>query len=83
MGVFSFAQTVPKDMRKENITSQIDGVKTVFLTAIAYESGSIRVYWNGIRQIKNVTFSELSSTQIQLDFTPQTGDYLTIDYRAK
>ena len=68
-------------MKKQNVTDQIDGSKTTFTVQESYETGSLRVYWNGIRQTVSVTFSEASSTTFTTTFTALTGDYLTIDYK--
>ena len=67
-------------MQKANLTSQIDGLTSVFTVPEAYASGSLRVYFNGVRQILSVTFSETSTTTFTLSFTPISGDYLSIDY---
>lgn len=73
-------QTGGEEMKKENITSQINGTRTTFTVSEEYKSGSLRVYYNGIRQIEDETFTETSSTSFTLTFTTITGDYLTIDY---
>ena len=69
-----------ENMQKANLTSQIDGLTSVFTVPEAYASGSLRVYFNGVRQILSVTFSETSTTTFTLSFTPISGDYLSIDY---
>jgi len=49
-----------------------------------YQAGSLRVYYNGVRQVEGETFSEHNSTTFTTtDFTPETGDYLTVDYIAE
>ena len=78
--VFTYTTPAKIEMIKENLTSQIDGEKTIFGVAQNYEAGTIRVYYNGVRQIVSVTFSELNTTQIQLNFTPQTGDFSAVEY---
>ena len=67
------------DMEKANLTSQITGTTDVF-TIPASDTSTIRVYYNGIRQVEGENFTVNNSTTITLDFTPQTGDFLTIDY---
>lgn len=67
------------DMEQADITSQVNGNRTSF-TVPEYQSGSIRLYFNGVRQVTSESFSEHNSTTIALSFTPQIGDYLTIDY---
>lgn len=68
------------NMQKANLTSQIDGSNQVFTVPEVYSSGSLRVYWNGIRQIITVSFTETTSTTFTTQFIAQNGDYLTIDY---
>lgn len=67
-------------MVKANLTSQIDGSTTVFTVPEVYTAGSLRVYYNGVRQVASVTFTETTTTTFTLNFTPISGDYLTIDY---
>jgi hypothetical protein len=68
------------DMKQADLTSQVDGNRTTFTIPENYQTGSIRVYYNGIRQVKTDHFTEPNQTQINLLFTPQTGDFLTVDY---
>lgn len=68
------------DMEKANLTSQINGERTGFTIPENYRSGSLRVYYNGIRQVVGENFSETNSTSFNLNFTPQTGDLLEVDY---
>lgn len=72
--------TESEEMKKINLTSQIDGETTVFTVSEAYKTGSLRVYYNGVRQIESETFNETTTTTFTLTFTPTTGDYLAIDY---
>ena len=70
-----------RDLKQVNLTSQIDGSAQRFTVPEAYQAGSLRVYWNGLRQIGGgVTFTENSTTQFTTTFTPDSGDYLIIDY---
>jgi hypothetical protein len=65
----------------ENLSSQIDGVKTTFVTNHKYISGRLRVYYNGIREIVGVTVTEtVARNSFSLNFTPLAGDYLIADY---
>lgn len=81
MGNFVYnLSTESEEMKKSNLTSQVDGETTVFSVPEAYKTGSLRVYYNGVRQIESETFTETTTTTFSLTFTPQTGDYLTIDY---
>ena len=69
-----------EEMKKQNVTSQINGSRTTFTVQEEYKTGSLRVYYNGVRQIEDETFSETTSTTFTVTFTTITGDYLSIDY---
>lgn len=69
-----------EEMKKENLTSQINGSRTTFTVSEEYKTGSLRVYYNGVRQIEDETFSETTSTTFTVTFTTISGDYLSIDY---
>ncbi len=69
-----------EEMKKQNVTSQINGSRTTFTVQEEYKTGSLRVYYNGVRQIEDETFSETTSTTFTLTFQTITGDFLSIDY---
>jgi len=71
-----------EEMKKANLTGQVNGINQVFTVPENYETNTLRVYHNGIRQVKDVTYSETTSTTFTLTFTPVNGDYITIDYTA-
>ena len=75
---YSITITGESDMTKENISSQCNGTRTTFTLNANFESSSLRVYYNGIRQTG--AFSIVSDNQFQLSFTPQSGDLLEVDY---
>lgn len=82
MAIFRFTSTTSgtgADMQQSDLTSQVDGNRTSF-TVPEYQSGSIRLYFNGVRQVIGESFNEHNSTTITTGFTPQSGDFLTIDY---
>ena len=62
----------------ENLSSQVDGEKTIFTLSTTYKAGSLRVYFQGARQTGQ--FTELNSTQFQLNFVPPIGTKLSVDY---
>ena len=69
------------DMKQADLSSQCNGSNTSFTIPENYQAGSLRVYYNGIRQVEGETFSEHNSTTFTTkDFTPESGDYLTVDY---
>jgi len=79
-GFIYTVSTGSEEMKKQNVTSQINGSRTTFTVQEEYKTGSLRVYYNGVRQIEDETFSETTSTTFTVTFTTITGDYLSIDY---
>tara|TARA_R100001163_G_scaffold61175_1_gene50968 strand:+ start:134 stop:388 length:255 start_codon:yes stop_codon:yes gene_type:complete len=77
--IFQTSTTGTTDMEQENLTSQINGSNDTFTVSVNFDSTSLRVYYNGIRQT-NDFFSTISNNQFQLTFSPATGDKLEIDY---
>jgi hypothetical protein len=69
-----------EEMKKQNVTSQINGSRTTFTVQEEYKTGSLRVYYNGVRQIEEETFTETTSTTFTVTFQTITGDFLSIDY---
>lgn len=72
-----------RELKEVNLTEQIDGSTQNFTMPEKYTTGSLRVYWNGIRQIVGVTITEISTTVFQTSFTAETGDYIVVDYYSK
>ena len=71
------------DMKQADLSSQCNGSNTSFTLPENYQAGSLRVYYNGVRQVAGETFSEHNSTTFTTtDFIPETGDFLTVDYIA-
>ena len=83
--MFRFAffneQTTGDEMKQADLSSQCDGSKTSFTVPENYQAGSLRVYYNGIRQVEGETFSEHNSNTFRTSgFAPEVGAFLTIDY---
>lgn len=68
-------------MFKADLSSQIDGTKTVFTVPANYKANSLRVYYNGVRQESSNGYSETSSNTFTTTFIPQVGESLSIDYQ--
>ena len=64
--------------RTEDLTSQIDGVKTDFVTADSFEVGTLEVHLNGVRLQPNENFEELSPTSFRVFDAPKVGDTLLV-----
>ena len=67
-------------LSKENLTNQITGSATQFTISEDIEAGSLRVYWNGIRQVSSSSFNEINLTTFSTTFTPLNGDTLIVEY---
>lgn len=65
----------------DDITPQIDGSKTVFITTYPYIKGTLQVLYNGVEQVLGTTFTETSSTSFTLSFTALSGDFLVVVYQ--
>jgi len=64
--------------RTEDLTSQIDGVRTDFVTSEAFEIGTLEVHLNGVRLQPNDNFQELSTTSFRVFEPPEVGDTLLV-----
>ena len=67
-------------MKQADLSSQINGSRTEFTVPEQYKSGSIRVYFNGVRQEIGNTITESGLDSFTTTFTPQSGDSLSLDY---
>jgi len=64
--------------RTEDLTSQIDGVRTDFVTAESFELGTLEVHLNGVRLQPTENFEELSATSFRVFEAPKVGDTLLV-----
>jgi len=79
--LFSIDSGGVDEMKQADLSSQCNGENQSFNVPENYKAGSLRVYYNGVRQVEGETFTEYNNTTFQVTgFTPVTGDYLTIDY---
>ena len=69
-------------MKPANLSSQVDGEKTSFTLPEQYDTGSLRVYYNGIRESPS-SVTETSTSTFELDFAPENGLSLIVDYYPK
>tara|TARA_Y100000114_G_scaffold2175_1_gene1788 strand:- start:398 stop:652 length:255 start_codon:yes stop_codon:yes gene_type:complete len=81
--VFIFSGTGGGDMTKENLTSQVDSERTQFQISGNYQTNSLRVYYNGVRQVQGEHFTEVTDQSFSVTFTPQTGDFINVEYVSK
>jgi hypothetical protein len=68
--------------RTEDLTAQITGVATVFVTQRAFLPGTLEVYLNGVRQRRGTFFFENGVTAFGTTEAPAAGDTLTIQYET-
>lgn len=61
----------------EDLTMQVNGVQTDFITSVNYISGTLKTWVNGI---KERTIIELTQNSFRLTPAPDAGDFLDIEY---
>lgn len=64
----------------ENITEQIDGIKTDFVSTNSFYTGTLKVWINGLKEIGVV---EINSTSFRLVPAPELVDRIEIEYLKK
>lgn len=74
-----------QDAPEDDLTAQIDGVNTVFTTTYPFNSGSIIVFVDGIRQRKGASYQFIVSSSSTITFNtdkqPLIGQDLVVSYR--
>ena len=66
-------------LKINDLSSQIDGSNRDFTTSESYESGSLSVFWNGLRQSAN-EITELSATSFRISTAPQSGGSVVVQF---
>lgn len=75
-----------KDVQSAGITEGevpaglVDGSNTVFTLSYEYQTGTTRVYLNGLRMRLDGDYTETGDTEITFVEPPLEGDTITIDY---
>lgn len=70
----------PKHVVNETPSGLVDGSNVDFTTDYAYKSSTTRLFLNGLRQSDPANYLETGANTLRLQFVPQPGDVLTIDY---
>ena len=74
-------------LTEEDLTAQVDEITDSFTTGSAYEAGTLRVFWNDLRQCPagSGDFVEVdpAAGTFQLTNTPDLGDSLTVEYHQR
>ena len=70
----------PTYWHQYELTSQIDGITDTFTIPVAYESGKILVFLNGLERIVGASkdYTELSDTQIKFNYVPELDETLEV-----
>lgn len=70
----------PTTWKHYDLTAQIDGIVDTFTTPLAYTSGKILVFLNGLERVEGATkdYTELSDTQIQFNYVPEDWEKLEV-----
>ena len=66
-------------IKTNDLSSQIDGSNRDFTTSESYESGSLSVFWNGLRQSAN-EITELTATSFRISTAPQSGGSVVVQF---
>ena len=67
------------DSKTEDISSQVNGSQNTFILIESYDSKSLKIYYNGLRQSQS-SITEIAPRSFRLDFTPENGTSLIVDY---
>ncbi len=66
--------------KSKDLADQIGDDNQTFSLGQAYKSGSLRVYWNGVRQTNGTQITEASGSTFSTSFIARPGDALIVDF---
>ena len=68
------------DWAHYDLSSQVDGITDTFTVPIAYTSGKILVFLNGLERVEGAAkdYTELSDTQIKFNYVPEDWEKLEV-----
>jgi hypothetical protein len=69
--------------RTRDLTSQVNGVATEFSTLEPYLPGTLEVHLNGVRQRRDVFFSETGISTFATTEAPRAGDALAAQFEVE
>jgi hypothetical protein len=76
--------TLTQHVYNEVATGTIDNSNTVFTSAVAFATGKLRVYLNGVRQVLGDDYTVTDTDEITFTFAPKAApgnpDVVTFDY---
>ena len=68
--------------RTDDISQLVDGTRTEFSTPVEFETGTLEVHVNGVRQEPAVHFEEVGTTGFLMFEPPLPGDTLQLQYEV-
>lgn len=66
---------------EDDVSSQINGVTQTFVTAYAFDTTTLVVYWNGVRQRTGVEITVVDAKTFTTDFIAPIGSALVATYK--
>lgn len=78
------ALTAGRELKKETLTPEPNGVRKSFYTSVPYKANSVSIWLNGVKLIKEWDdgFAELGGTEVLMSEPPLLGDSLQAEYEA-
>lgn len=70
--VSAFVDAFSQFPQEADLSSQVDGTTRTFVVPFAFNTNSIVIYYNGVRQLAT-DVTVLSSVSFTLSFVPQNG----------
>lgn len=68
--------------RTEDLSAQVTGSATMFVTRQSFLPGTLEVHLNGVRQRQGVFFTENGTTAFETTEPPSTDDTLLVQYET-
>ncbi len=66
----------------DDLSSQVDGITNIFVTTFPFNTRSIVVYYNGVRQRTGVEVTVVNARTIQMAFVPDAGTTIVATYKT-
>lgn len=76
----AFVDAFDQRQTDANLSSQIDGITRTFVVPQSFESSSIVIYYNGVRQLRT-DVTVLSSRTFQMSFIPQVSTAIVVVFQ--
>jgi hypothetical protein len=70
------------DTIESDLSPQINGVRQTFVTPLAYNTGTLVIYYNGVRQRTGVEVTVVNALTFTTNFIPATGTVLVAVYKT-